>query len=200
MSRWATIGFLALMAACNRPNTGGALTEHYIADDASVGFDLQPVSDGIASVWIGTYTSQGKIAKFRIELGPARAAGSAESRQFKITSGEGRLVPEPGSDSSVLLGDLRKALQAKTEIQPASTKTAVTFTFANIGDNLSQAAGGGFGEKPPGNWTALKLFFGEGETESEVFLNINPRLRKGQFSMKDPDYGDLVLGELAKVL
>ena len=51
-------------------------------------------------------------------------------------------MPEPGSDSSVLLVDLRKALQAKAEIQPASIKTTVTFTFANIGDNVSQARGG----------------------------------------------------------
>jgi hypothetical protein len=42
--------------------------------------------------------------------------------------------------------------------------------------------------------------FGEGDQESEVFLNIHPAIRKGQFSMKDPDYGDLVLKELAQVL
>ena len=33
-----------------------------------------------------------------------------------------------------------------------------------------------------------------------MFLNLNPKIRKGQVSMKDPDYGDLVLGQLAKVL
>ena len=34
----------------------------------------------------------------------------------------------------------------------------------------------------------------------EVFVNINPVMRKGQFSIKDPDYGDIVLGYLASVL
>jgi hypothetical protein len=200
MSRWVPIGFLLLLAACSRPNGGVALAEHYLADDPSVGFDLQPLGKGTASQWIATYASHGRIARFRIELGQARASTSDEGRQFGITSGEGRLVPERGSDSSLLLIDLRKALQAKTEIKPASTKTIVTFTFANIGDNLPQTNGGGFAERPAGNWTALKLFFGEGDKEAEVFLNINRQIRKAQFSMKDPDYGDLVLEELAKVL
>ena len=65
---------------------------------------------------------------------------------------------------------------------------------------MSQARGGGFNTTPPGNWTALKLFLGQGEQESELFLNINIETKKGQFSMKDPDYGDLALAELAKVL
>jgi hypothetical protein len=98
------------------------------------------------------------------------------------------------------LADLHKALQAKVQPLPASKRTSIPFTYANIGDNLSQVRGGGFNTKPPGNWTALKLFLGEGDQEGELFLNINPKIRKGQFSMKDPDYGDLVLAELAKVL
>lgn len=42
-----------------------------------------------------------------------------------------------------------------------------------------------------GNWTALKIFLGQGEEEGEVFLKINTKIRKGQFSMKGLDYGDL---------
>lgn len=70
----------------------------------------------------------------------------------------------------------------------------------NIGDNLSQGASGGFNAAPPGNWTAIKVFIGEGEQEAEVFLNINVVIKKGQFSIKDAEYGDLVLTQLAKVL
>jgi hypothetical protein len=77
---------------------------------------------------------------------------------------------------------------------------SLPFTFVNIGDNLSQAVGGGFNLAPPGNWTAIKIFLGEGEQEGQVFLNINPVIRKGQFSIKDTDYGDLPLAQLAKVL
>jgi len=39
-----------------------------------------------------------------------------------------------------------------------------------------------------------------GDGSSEVFLNLNPALGKGEFSIKDPEYGDGVLQELAKVL
>jgi hypothetical protein len=39
-----------------------------------------------------------------------------------------------------------------------------------------------------------------GAGSSEVYLNLNPVLGKGEFSIKDPDYGDGVLLELAKVL
>jgi hypothetical protein len=61
-----------------------------------------------------------------------------------------------------------------------------------------QAVGGGFFAKPPGNWQPNKIFLGG--DEGEVFVNINPVMRKGQFSIKDPDYGDIVLGYLASVL
>lgn len=99
-----------------------------------------------------------------------------------------------------MLAYLEKALQAKNRHLPTAKKTGVPFTYASFGDNLSQAVGGGFSASRPGNWTAIKLFLGQGDQEGEVFLNINPKFRKGQFSMKDPDYGDLVLTELAKVL
>jgi hypothetical protein len=46
----------------------------------------------------------------------------------------------------------------------------------------------------------MKIFIGEGEQEGEVFLNLNPVLKKGQFSIKDPDYGGIVLARLAEVL
>jgi hypothetical protein len=76
----------------------------------------------------------------------------------------------------------------------------LAFTYVNLGDNLSQAPGGGFNARPPGDWTAIKIFIGEGEQEAEVFINFNTAIGKGQFSIKDPDYGDLVLKQLAKVL
>ena len=189
------------VAGCNRSEPRGSVAEPYLPGDASVAIELEPLQGGEApQQWIGTYASQGKIARFRIELGPAKSSPGKTAADFSIKSGEGRFIPEAGSDSSVLLNDLQKALQAKTHPLSPLSRTSVPFTYANIGDNLSQAAGGGFSAKPPGNWTALKLFLGQGEHEGEVFLNINPKIKKAQFSMKDPDYGDLVLAELAKVL
>ncbi len=199
MIRTAVVSFL-LLAGCNRKTSGGSVAEPYLPDEASVVFELEPVQGQDGSQWIGTYASQGKVARFRVEFGPAKATPGKTATDFSIKSGQGRFIPEAGSDSSALLADLQKALQAKTQPLPATTKTSVPFTYANIGDSLSQARGGGFNTKPPGNWTALKLFLGQEEQESELFLNINIKTKKGQFSMKDPDYGDLALAELAKVL
>ena len=36
--------------------------------------------------------------------------------------------------------------------------------------------------------------------EGEVFLNLAPALGKAEFSIKDSDYGNFVVGQLAKVL
>jgi hypothetical protein len=54
--------------------------------------------------------------------------------------------------------------------------------------------------QPAGNWTAMKIFIGDGDDESEVFLNFNPVSKKAQFSEKDVDYGDAVVAKLATVL
>ncbi len=197
---WKATVIVVFLSSCGRRESG-VVSEPYPPDEASVAFELAPVRAGSGSQeWMGRYASQGKVARFRIEFGPATASSTKAGQGFDIKSGEGRFIPEPGSDSSVLLADLRKALQAKLHPQAGPTKTSVQFTFASIGENLSQAAGGGFGTKPPGNWMALKIFLGKGDEEGEMFLNLNPRAKRGQFSMKDPDYGDLVLAQLARVL
>lgn len=135
-----------------------------------------------------------------MEFGPAKTVGGKDSKDFPMKVGEGRFVAEPGSDASGLLYDLKKALEAKSLPSKVQRLESLPFTFVNIGDNLSQAATGGFNVELPGSWTAIKIFIGEGEQEAEVFLNINPVIGKEQFSIKDPDYGDLVLAQLAKVL
>jgi hypothetical protein len=147
-----------------------------------------------------TYDSQGKVAKFRIEFGPAKYSETKDPHGFRIGVGEGRILAETGSENSVLLADLKKALEAKEFPKKIQRVNSLPFTFANLGEKMSQAKGGGFNAAPLGNWTATKVFFGEGEEESEVFLNIDPVGQKGQFSIKDADYGDMVLAQLAKVL
>jgi len=109
-------------------------------------------------------------------------------------------VAEPGSDATVLLADLRKALEAKGILPKVQRVQALPFTFVTFGDNFSQVPGGGFNIDPPGAWTATKIFIGEGEQEGQVFLNFNPAIRKGQFSIKDADYGDILPKQLATVL
>jgi hypothetical protein len=45
----------------------------------------------------------------------------------------------------------------------------------------------------------VKLFLPKGGDDGEVFLNINPLLGKGEFSMKDEHHGDFVVQELGGV-
>ena len=117
-----------------------------------------------------------------------------------MSFGAGRIIAEPESDPSVLLADLKNALEAKQLPRKVRRTNSLQFTYADIGTNMSQAPGGGFFAKPPGNWTATKIFIGEGDQEGEFFLNVNSALKKGQFSIKDADYGDIVLSQLARVL
>jgi len=138
-------------------------------------------SDGSAQRWLATYVSKGKAAKFRIELGPSKPLEDQESKDFDIQQGEGRFLAKPGSDASVLLADLRNALEA--EKFPAKVKRArdLPFVFVSLGQNQSQDPGGGFNDQPPSHWTPIKLFIEEGEQEDEVFLNLNPVIKKVSF-------------------
>lgn len=195
--------FLLVTSGCTRPATTaqGRTAEAYVSDSGSVGFDIKPLKGQNGSLrFEATYESRGKLAKFAIEFGPTRTVESKDTKDFPMGTGEGRFVAEPGSDAVVLLADLQKALEAKAIPAKIQRVQALPFTFVNLGDNLSQTPGGGFNANPPGGWTAIKIFIGEGEQEGEVFVNLNPAIGKGQFSIKDSDYGDIVLKQLATVL
>jgi len=202
-ARFCLAVILITMTACNshsvRPWEQPA--EHYVSVPGAVGFDIEPLpSSGSGQQWLATYISQGKTAKFRIELGAAKPLDEKGSRDVDIQHGEGNLIAEPGSDASVLLVELKNSLEAKT--LPAKVKRVnnLPFIFVNFGSNQSQDPGGGFNDRPPGHWTPIKLFIGEGDREGQVFLNLNPVIKKGQFSIKDAEYGDIVLEYLAQVL
>jgi len=181
-----------------------ASTEPGLPDDASVPFDIAPDKGAKGeTVWIATYSSKGKTAKFRIEMVVSPGEDTSDSIGFNLKMGKGKLVALPGSDASVLLVDLKKDLQAKTLPTKVRRAKALPFTFAILGQNQSRAADGGFNDKPAGNWNANKVFIGgehDDTDEGEVFLNLNPVQKKGEFSMKDADYGDFVLAKLATIL
>ena len=192
-----------LIGACNRASQKASdrIQEQYIPVSGAVAFDIEPLPGGNGSTrWLATYSSQGRTARFGIELGSVAAIDDKESQAFDIKSGKGRLIAVQQSDASVLLADLKRALEAK--VIPANVQWAdsLSFEFVSFGEHQSQATDGGFAAKPTGNWTPMKVFIGEGEEEGEVFLNLNPVIKKGQFSSKDHDYGDIVLRQLARVL
>jgi len=191
------------MVGCNLSptRTQEPVAEHYISVPGSVGFDIEPLPrDGSAERWLATYVSKGKTAKFTIELGPSKLLEDKESKDVDIQQGEGRFLSEPGSDASALLADLKNALEAKKFPAKIQRARDLPFVFVSFGQNQSQDARGGFNAEPPGHWTPIKLFIGEGEQEGQVFLNLNPVINKGQFSIKDPEYGNIVLAYLARVL
>ncbi len=94
---------------------------------------------------------------------------------------------------------LKQALLAKALPSKVERAATLPFTFVNLGEMMSHDSGG-FSENPRGSWTAMKIFLEAGDQEGEVFLNLNPELGKGEFSIKDEDYGDFVVAQLAKVL
>jgi|ERR1700722_1391926 len=195
------VALLSVGCSKSTSTTESRAVEPYILDSGSVGFDIAPLDGGNGSTqWMAIYASQGKTAKFRIEFGPEKAAETKDQKDFPVSFGSGRILAEPGSDSSALLSDLAKALEAKHPPTKIKRISFLPFTFANIGTNLSQAPGGGFNTKPSGHWVATKIFIGEDDQEGEFFLNINPATNKGQFSIKDSDYGDIVVSRLAQVL
>jgi hypothetical protein len=184
-------------------------TPQQTEQESTANLDPQPVEFLTTSLpnrngstaMLASYVSQGKIARFRIELGPGKKdeSNDREPGEPSVTIGTGRFVAEPGSNASILLGDLKKALLAKSLPSNVQRVPSVPFTFVSFGDRLSPAPGGGMHANPPGKWTVLKLFLGEGQNESQVFLYLDPTEGKGQFSIKDADYGDLLLIQFAKV-
>jgi hypothetical protein len=155
-----------------------------------IGPEPEPHSD--TTRFHATYKAEGKVARFDFELNTKQP--SADGLQF------GRFLAVPGSDSSVLLRNLKKTLEAKK--LPAATQraTELPFAFVLLGNDMSHDPDGGMSTDPRGHWTTLKLFIGHEKDESEVFLNYNATLHKGEFSIKDAEYGDTLLRYLAKVL
>jgi hypothetical protein len=184
--------------ACSQDSSksSGPTLEPHSGNQDSVGSDIAALEHS-PNEWLRTYTSGGKTAKFIIQLGPARAINE---KDFPMSSGNGRFLSQSGSEPIVLIADLAKALQAKqVPINVPRAKT-VPFDYVILGQHQSRSGDGGFGDSPHGNWTAMKIFLGKGESEGEVFLNFNSALGKAEFSIKDSDYGDFVIAELAKVL
>jgi hypothetical protein len=190
------------IVACNRAvqDTQETASETYISVPGAVPFDIQPLPRKAGSEWLATYQSHGKTARFRIEFRDAHNLDDKDSLDFDAKSGKGSFVAEPGSDCSALLSDLKVALEAKSLPAKVHRVNTLPFTFVSFGRNQSQAPDGGFFADPPGNWMPIKISIGHGDQEGQVFVNVNPVLRKGQFSVKDPEYGDIVLKQLASVL
>ena len=191
---FASCILMLFLTACSRGD--GKLSNvkaepRNLSDDAVI-LDLAVVQNTNPQQWIATYRAGGKTAKFGIELGAIHAVDEM------VSSGKGRFVRQSGSDPSVFLADLKKALDAKSIPTKITKVDSLPFEFVVLGRNQSRSSDGGFSSEPPGDWTAMKIFLANGE--GEVFFNLSTEAKKAEFSIKDSDYGDIVLTELAKVL
>jgi len=165
----------------------------------AVVFDVKVVTGGSRwgppqTTWLARYPptpkgsgvagkKDGKTAQFRIAL-PHKALGS------------GTFSREEKSDTSVLLRDLGKALRGRVP-EKVDQVDELTVTFYVLGDKMTKTEKGSFKGGGKGDWLLVKMFVFH--DEAEFYLNINEKTGKGEFALKDPDYGDRVLKELAKV-
>lgn len=168
-------------------------------NDGLVAFDVKlergPANLGQTTTWRATYKSKGHTATFRIEL---QSKSKGTDKPIPLSSGKGRFIAQQGSDSSALIAALKRALQAKHIPLKPKRLSELPFEYALLGLGDHRPPDGNFDLQKKGDWLTLKLFFGD--DEGEVFLNLNPVSGKGEFSIKDPDYGDYVVDKLAQVL
>lgn len=204
---WVLLGVIGCkphpkQGAQHAPND--VVREPHVREDmlAPVVFDITPITTFRSSEgWHSyecVYRAGGKAAKFRLEWKQKGAMTTDDA--FPVAAAEGRFVAVTSSDNTVLLGDLKKALDAKSTFVPQVRIAELEFDAVLMGQHQSRNSSDEFFEHPSGNWMLLKLFLPKGGDDGEVFLNLDPASGKGEFSIKDSDYGDYLLKELAQVL
>jgi hypothetical protein len=187
------------LAGCKPHSTDqeARLAAPYSPTAGAVLLNILPVHNTEGSqTWLATYMDESGTTRFRIELDPP---AKSNDKSFLMSSGKGRFLAEVGSNPIPLLESLKKALQAKHMPTKARKTEELPFDYVIIGENQTRSADGGFAEKPKGTWTAMKIFLPHGKDEGEVYLNIDAVGHQAEFSIKDSDYGDAVLQELANV-
>ena len=155
----------------------------------AVVFDVKVVGGGSRwgppqTTWQATYTKDGKTAEFDITL-PHKAAGA------------GIIARVEGSESAVLIRDLGEAIGGVVP-DTVDQGDELTVTFIVLGNQMTKTAAGSFKGGGQGDWLLVKIFVAH--DQAEFYLNINETAGKGEIVRKDPDDGDKILEELAKVL
>ena len=168
------------------------------ADPGSVRFKIQELarqqsSGGEEVTWLATHESASGVTRFQIRLILKKLGGDAP-----FVFSHGSFIRENNPQPSDFLQQVAKVLEAKHPKPKSSKADRLDFDAAIIGDNLSLGAEGGLSAEPPGDWMAVKVFVAEGE--GEFFLNLNSKGGLAEISLKDPDYGDIVLRELWRVI
>lgn len=192
---------LAALTACHKQSDakteGNIEIEFYTPVDGAVGFNILPAqSMGGSHAWLASFTDESGTTKFQIDLSVTTASGGSSSLD---SSGHGTFLSQPGSDPLPLLQSLKTALKASRMPANVEKVDQLSFDYTVLGENQSRSASGTFSSNPPGHWTTLKVFFPQSREGCEVLLNINEAAHQAEFSIKNPAYGNAVLGQLAKV-
>lgn len=163
-------------------------------------FKIAPMPDGTDAetlALMALYGEGGNQTKFLIEIqGPRKKDGSADpDTPISFSHGEFRHVAS--SHPARFFEQLANTLSADSPIFSDAKQEKLPFDIAFLGPPTMRLPGGGFGGGP-GDWYATKLFLAEGA--AEVYFNFNLTSGEAEFSMKDEDYGNVVLSELSKVI
>lgn len=167
---------------------------------ASFPFKIASVTGGSDAETLALMAHYGEgqdQTKFLIEIqGPRKKDGSADlETPISFSHGEFRHVAS--SRPTPFFDRLANALAADSPIFSNAKQESLPFDIAFLGPPAMRLPGGGFGGGP-GDWYATKLFLAEGA--AEVYFNFNLKSGEAEFSMKDEDYGNVVLSELSKVI
>jgi hypothetical protein len=191
--------FLALMLGCKGSQTQTMRTQasNDPDDPPSVVVSIEPDGPQTPDHWKyrAKYVKGGKTARFGVEFFLSKSAAGANN----IHQGSGSFIAEPGSDNSDLLADLKKSLQATRMPGRDLRVPQLPFEFVILGEDLDRGRDGGLIDAATGKWVGAKLFLAT-DDESEFYFNFEKQGGKAEFTLKDPDYGNTVLRELAKVL
>jgi hypothetical protein len=151
-------------------------------------------SDANATTWLATCGTE----KFLINL---TIPPLDVNEPISFTTG--KLCRYQEADAGKCLASIAQALEAEKVEPPRERVACLPFQAAVIGRNLSRGVGknvqaGAFTSDSPGTWLATKAFVADGE--GEFYLNLSPKTGEAEISIKDAEYGDVVVQELAKVL
>ncbi len=154
----------------------------------------QKVGDEEEVIWLATHESSGGIARFQISLVLKKSSGVPP-----FSFSKGTFIRVNDSQAEEFLRQVAAVLEAKP-VKAGKKVDRLDFTVAILGQGLSRSAdqiAGGFTSEPRGDWITTKVFVADGE--GEFFLNLNPKQGVAEISIKDPDYGDIVLSELSRI-
>ncbi len=204
MRKWVWISGLALLlgfVGCKSEQPKNVQVEPNISKEQmppSVMVAIDPDGPQSASHWRyrATYKKDGKTARFGIEF----LIANSEKDVVVVRTGTGSFISDSRSVNSALLSDLKDALLATALPAENIRVRELPFKFVMLGENLDHGKDGGLIDAATGKWVGAKLFLGSQEHESQVFFNFEKPGGHAEFSLKDEEYGNAALQELAKVL